>query len=72
MFDRELPYVKEYQQRLIDATNIERQFKHSRPARSTWSDYVLLRLGDSFISLGQRLKKEKTFSQQVDLTQECA
>ena len=70
MYDRELPYVREYQQRLVNATNTEMRFKRTRPASSTWSDYALLRLGDSLITLGQRLKKEKAFAQPVDMKQE--
>ena len=75
MDDRELPYVKEYHQRLIDVSCIESQTKNSRPPRPSWSDYFLLRLGDSLIATGQRIKNgsfQAESNQRADLSQEGA
>ncbi|MGW8251154.1 MAG: hypothetical protein ACWGO1_10970, partial [Anaerolineales bacterium] len=63
MDDRELYYVREYHQRLIDASKNESQYKTLRPARPSWSDYLLLRFGDSLIAAGQRMKKNSAFAQ---------
>jgi hypothetical protein len=75
MEDRDLQYVQEYHQRLVHATHIERQFKNSRPSRPSWSDYLLLRFGDSLIAVGQKVKNGSSISQasqRADLSQECA
>lgn len=72
MQDRELQYVQEYHRRLIENAHMERQLKSLRSARPTWSDHLLLQLGDSLIALGERLKDGRPCPQTNDLSQECA
>lgn len=69
MFERNSDFAHEYHSRLIDTTRVERQLKADRP---TWSDHLLLYLGNTLINFGQRMKDSSAIAQPVDLTQECA
>lgn len=62
-------YAQEYHRRLIDISRVEGQLKSLLPR---WTDRLLLHLGESMISLGQRLKESSAKAQPADLTQECA
>ena len=78
MKDQELYYVQEYQQRLIEATRIQRMIRASRPVRLSWSDTFLLQFGESLIAVNQRMKNLSSAAQTIpstqrtDLSQECA
>jgi len=69
MNERDPYFAHEYHSRLIEATRIERQIKAARPK---WSDQFLIHLGNSMISLGQKLKDSSAIASPADLTQECA
>lgn len=69
MDERNSGLAHEYHSRLIDVTRNEQQLKADRP---TWSDHLLLYLGNTLINFGQRIKDSSAIAQPVDLTQECA
>jgi hypothetical protein len=74
MADRELYIVREYNHQLIDASHNESQYRSLRPARPSWLDYLLLRLGNSLIVVGQKIKTGSSFAQSTniaELSQEC-
>lgn len=67
--------AKEYNRRLVEISWRERQLKEMRSEQSVeqpaFRRYMMLRMGDSLISLGQRLRKAGEISQPVDLKREC-
>jgi hypothetical protein len=75
MEDRDLPYVKEYHQRLIATSSQARQLRVTRLPHPGWKDALLDRLGCTLISLGQRLQAASLHNQyevQAELSTECA
>lgn len=78
MKDQELSNVHEYQQRLIEATRLQRTIRESRPVRPSWSDTFLMQFGESLIAVGQRMKnlssaaQTMSATQRTEISQECA
>ncbi len=72
MEDRDLFYAKEYHSRLVAISDQERALRDLRPARPGLRDIALLHLGDSLISLGQRIRCASCYDQKAELSQECA
>ena len=78
MNDQELINALAYRQQLGEAKRIQHMMKDSRTDRPSWSATFLLRIGETLIALGERLKNLSPAVQTIpaakrtDLSQECA
>jgi len=70
--DPELFFAQEYNRQLVELSHQESQLNIVRHTRPTLRDIALLRLGNTLIYLGQRLRNASLIAQPVDLSQECA